>query len=647
MTSKLERRVWTRLVGGTALVAGCLVGSPAEAAKLLDALPLSGQKVRVDGLLREYPGSMDKLSVALKGKAGSDPRAAGKIGYDKKNVYVGMRIYDKKLVRTSAAGPSEDHAVLTLTVPTPSGGSKTSTFLLYPGVRGKAGGTVKLKGRGAVAGAKLVEAQDTKGLTLEAQIPWARIAGASKIRSGLKASLKYVDSDSAGSISGIIGTSRAPVPLLLENEQGLRKNLLDPKSLGLNPARAAYGNVSGGSKYERVAIHGRYLTIVGFDYRKGTQFFFKDLDVQGAGMVRRLSLIDFDGDGRKEVLVVRRSGGGNKYREMVWVLKLDKQGQAAVVFQHETGISTENGTIANKLVVVGGAKPAIRIEVGKTTGFDPDSYAEPRQADMPDALMPWKNVGSRTFAWDGSKFDKVKEKIVKPSYKSKATKRPKRPSGPPPPMAPRPPTAGELQDQVYALYRKERKVGKTKPRFDFVTDVAADSRPERVLIHGKDIVVFGKGFRSGTSYTYISIAAKRAQDILHVTARDLTGDGKAEIIVRLDLPTKTSKEFGEVLVHRRTLVVYKVGEQGLSRIFAAETSRKMEGNRIVGALKFIRGKKGYELELRSGTAKGWTQKTYPFPVETATSAGFEPLLVPWGALKKIRYRYDGTKYQRQ
>ena len=156
-----------------------------------------------------------------------------------------------------------------------------------------------------------------------------------------------------------------------------------------------------------------------------------------------------------------------------------------------------------------------------------------------------------------------------------------------------------------------------------------------MLIHGKDIVVFGKGFRSGTSYTYISIAAKRAQDILHVTARDLTGDGKAEIIVRLDLPTKTSKEFGEVLVHRRTLIVYKVGEQGLTRIFAAETSRKMEGKRIVGALKFIQGKKGYELELRSGTAKGWTQKTYPFPVETATSAGFEPLLVPWGALRKI------------
>ena len=456
MKTPFERRARVRFLASALLVAGSLVASPASAAKLLDALPLSGQKVRIDGLLREYPGSMDKLTVALKGKGGTDPRAAGKIGYDKKYIYVGMRVYDKKLVRTSGATANEDHAVLTLTVPVPAGGTKTSVFHLFPGVRGKAGGVVKRRGGGAVAGAKLVEAQDKKGLSIEARIPWARVTGASKVRSGLKANLKYVDSDSPGSVSAIVGTSRSPVPLLLENEQGLRKNLLDPKSLGLKPARSAYGNVSGGSKYERVSVYGRYLTIVGFDYRKGKQFFFKDLDVQGAGMVRRLSLVDFDGDGRKEVLVVRRAGGGTKYREVVWVLKLDKQGQAAVVFQHETGISTEDGTIQNKLVIVKGSKPAIRIEVGKTTGFDPDSYAEPRQADMPDALMPWKNVGSRTFAWDGSKFEKTNEKIVKPTYKAKGTKkRPKRRTGPPPPMAPRPPTADELQNQVYALYRKE------------------------------------------------------------------------------------------------------------------------------------------------------------------------------------------------
>ena len=163
-------------------------------------------------------------------------------------------------------------------------------------------------------------------------------------------------------------------------------------------------------------------------------------------------------------------------------------------------------------------------------------------------------------------------------------------------------------DKVYALYRTDRGVKKGKPSFDFVTDVAGDETNERVLVHDKDIVVFGKKFKGGTSYVYTTIGVKEARDVLEVSARDITGDGRAEIVVRGIIPVQASKQLGGEVVTRHALMIYRVTEDGVSRVFAAETGRSLEDNAILGRISFVPsdagdGRNAMRIRLKPGASQ--------------------------------------------
>ena len=614
---------------------------------MIVAEPMQGEKLRIDGDLREWPNKMTELGDTLSGSGGSDPQAAVTIGYDEANLYVVLKIHDKRIVRTPAAGPSEDHASLSLAFPR---GRDFSTYEveLYPGNPGKVAGAVKLKGA-AVTGAKIVEAPSEGGLHVEAQIPWSAFPGADTVRVGLRAAVSYTDVDASGSVVGVISTAsgrtgRALPALLLEAEEGLESELLRPKGLSV-ASREAFGNVSGDAMVERVAIFGDSLAIVGPHYRGGKEFYLADLGVKDGSMVTRLELVDFDGDGHDEIVVQKRIGAPDKYREVLTVTKVSADDTPYQAFAQEVAIKTADGKIENHVSL---KNRSIEIAQGEATGFEPDSYAEVTPSEMGSALLPWERVGSRTFKWQGKGFVEAGTTPFAPVAGTgrPANARSSTPaaSGPEAPPAPRAPTSDELLDRVYALYRKERAVGGGKPRFDFVSDVAGDRGPERVLLHGKDLVVFGKGFRQGLSYAFITLGVADPKDVIDVTARDVTGDGKAEIIVRAVLHAKASKALGGDVVERRALMIYGIKDDALARIFAAETSRAVGDKEIIGAVAFEPGKRGLEIELRPVRALGWTEKSYPFPPDTTTAGGLEPLLLPWGGAGVRRYHWDGKAF---
>jgi hypothetical protein len=643
-------RTLYRLAVGLAVLGFAL---PAVAGgRMIVAEPMQGEKVRIDGDLREWPNKMTDLGETLSGTGGGDPRAAVTIGYDDLNLYVVLKIFDKRIVRSAAAGANEDHATLSLAFPR-ARDFNTYEVELYPGNPGKVPGVVKLKGS-ALALAKIVEAPSEGGLHLEAQIPWSAFPDAAKVRVGLRASVSYTDADGPSSISGVISTAtgragKALPPLLLEAEEGLESQLLKPKGL-VNSAREVFGNVAGDGMFERVAVFGNSLAIVGPHYRGGKEFYFADLGVRDASMVTRLSLLDFDGDGREEIVIQKRVGAPDKYREILTVTKVGSDDTPFQAFAHEVGIKTAEGRIENR---VSFKNNALEVAQGESEGFDPASYSEVTPSAMGSALLPWESVGSRTFKWVGKGFEQADQtpftpKGSAPSSAKNARKGraagPAKASGPKAPPAPRAPSSDELLDRVYALYRKDRGVGGGRPSFDFVTDVAGDLGPERVLVHGKDLVVFGKGFRQGLSYAFITIGVTDPKDILDVTARDFTGDGKAEIIVRAVLHAKASKALGGDMVERRALMIYGIKDDALARVFAAETSRAVGDNEVLGAVAFQPGKRGLEIELRPARALGWTEKSYPFPADTTTAGGLEPLLLPWGDSGKRRYHWDGSAY---
>jgi hypothetical protein len=438
-------------------------------------------------------------------------------------------------------------------------------------------------------------------------------------------------------------------PLILEGESALYDALIVKRHLNPKPVRQVVGNVSGDALKESVAIYERYLTIVGPGFRGGQQFYFHDLAVDEGGDVTRLDLVDFTGDGRDEIVLQKTLSveGGERDILQVWTVK--SKDEPALIFQHEVGAQAKSGRVSNRVKIKAGRSPEIIIERDKADEeLDPTEIGLPA-ADTHPALMPWDGVKSRTYGWEKGEFVVKGEKEGKARPKKGGASSPRpgaAPRGPahdvPPP--PRPPSADELQDQVYAMYRKERGVGKSKPRFDFVTDVAADKQNERVLIHGKDVVAFGKGFKGGTSYVYLSVGVEEPNDILGVTALDLTADGKAEVIVRAVIRAKASKNLGGKVITRHAVFVYGITEGGVYRIFAAETGRSLDGNAILGQIAFVPADKGYEIQLRPGAAVGWTQDNYPFPPDRFPYGGLEPLLLPWTDMNNRVYFYDGDKF---
>jgi hypothetical protein len=626
------------------LLLATLITTPCALAanRALIAEPVQGEKIRIDGDLREWPAKMTSLE-------GASFEARAVVGYDDSNLYLALRAADKRIARTAAAKDAEDHATLTVSFPRGRGEYSTYEVEVYPGNPGKLPALVKV-GNKTVSGAKAVENATDKELFLEASIPWATFPEASKTRVGLRASVSYTNVDSPGTVKAVVSTSggksgRGLGPLLLEAEQGLL-DLLRDKGLSDVPAREAYGNLSGDGMFERVAIFGPYITISGPKFRGGKEFYFAELGVSGADMITMLKLADFDGDGHQELVLKKRLGAADKYREYLEVTKIGRDDAPFVAFTHEVGIKTQDGTISNKVKIEDGS---IEVAQGESDGFEPDSYNEPLPGgNVASALLPWESVASRTFKWQGNGFVKADEETQSPKHKGSAKKAAaarSKPSddGPAQPAAPRPPSADELLDRVYALYKKDRGVSGGRPRFDFVSDVAGDSGPERVIVHDKDIVVFGKGFRAGTSYSFITVGVSDPKDILDATARDLTGDGKAEIVVRAVMRAKASKELGGDTIDRHALLVYGIKDDRLVRVFAAETGRSLGKNQILGTVAFERAAKGMRIELRPGRAIGWTESSYPFPPDSTTAGGLEPLPLPWSGSKRS-YRWNGSAY---
>jgi len=630
------------------LAASFILASAATASaagRTIHAEPMAGEKIRIDGDLREWPAKMTDLAETVQGSAsGGEPKAGVVLGYDDTSLYCVLRVTDKKLVRSAGGGSSDDHATVYLAFPR----GQTYEIGLFPGDPGKSPGLVKVKGS-ALASAKLVEAPTPKGYDIEAAIPWSAFPEAARTRVGLRAAVRLTDADGPGSVKAVIATSAAVAgkalpPLPLSAEEGLDEYLTKEKGLGSNPQREAYGNVSGDGMLERVAVFGPFIAIVGPGFRGGKEFYVGELGVGDASMVTRLELTDFDGDGHDEIVVQKRFGDKDHYREVLTVTKVGRDDQPFQAFAHEVGIKTKDGFVANKVSIHGGT---IEIAQGDADGFDPGAYDEPTPSDMGSTLLPWESVKSKSFKWQGDGIKPAGQASWTPKVTAqKGGPAPKQKvDGPARPPPPRPPSSDELLDRVYALYKKDRATGNAKPRFDFVTDVAGDTGPERVLVHDRDLVIFGKGFRAGTSYAFITVGVADGKDIVDATARDLTGDGKAEVIVRGVLHAKASKGLGGGTVDRYAVFVYGIQGDALVRIFAAETGRAVEKDRVLGTVAFERNDKGAtRIELRPGRAVGWSEKTYPFPEDTTTAGGLEPLVLPWSSTSARRYKFDGKAY---
>jgi hypothetical protein len=590
--------------------------------------------VKVDGVLNEWPALA--RGTPVKGNT----RSTMKIGlqYDETKLYVGADITD------ASFEPGKDHVSLIFAVPTPGGSYVTYDLGFFAGKPGETEGSVRFGRKGSVAGAKIVESPEAGGYAFEAVVPFGSIPELRTTRVGVHGLAAYVDGD--GVVATGPGDAQHPrdmpwVPS--EPELAMIEQLLQPKGLTRRaPDVELVADLTGDGVRERVAVWEHYLTICGTSYLGGTGFFFRDLQ----GQLVKLEARDVTGRGKADVIVRRKQSVGEAEREYLEVLTaMNATEEPRLTFAHEIAIRQSEHRIDNAVRM---GRGEIEVTVEPTTTWDPLTYKEPIASDVEPILFPWGGVKTQVYRFDGSKFSKGKEVAQKETFPSGGGGG-GTPDHPPPVHPAEPPTprvgkGGDLSAQLLEQYRKDRGVGAdVSPTVDLKVQVAGDGRPERVVLVGRDVVVFGPGFKGGTAYIFLTLSQfSDASDIKDLTARDLTGDGGADLVVRG--VRHVGSDTGPVDVE--VMFVYQVKPDAITRVFGIETAREQAGKRVQGLVQFIpaAGGKSFDILSAPGRATGWTQKTYPWNQDAPGSGAIEPLLLPWGGVSSVRYTWSGGGY---
>jgi hypothetical protein len=640
--TRLARRVEASLFS---LVLSVLLPGSVNAREMLALEPFQGKKIRIDGALGEWPSGFEVLGTRLEGDGA---KASGLVGYDETYLYLGLKADSARIVRRAPPGPGQDRASLEIYFPAAKGrAAQTHRVDFFPGDPGKLKGAVTVDGQ-LVPGAEIVEFPHEDGFDLEARLPWSALPEAAYLRTGLRGRLSFYDAVAPGKLAGAVTTSSkkdaAMPPLPLFAEAGLIDQLTSEAGRKVNADRQAFGELTGHGSLEKVALYGNLLSIVGPDYRGGKEYYLSPLDVDTPNQIRRLELVDFNQDGKAEIVLEKRLGSSKtKYRQVVQVLELDGQGAPQEIFLAEVAIVTDKGKIENKVSLASGAKAALVIEQGTYSGFDPETFREPRLGeDIPSALLPWDDVRVRRYVYRNHTLDLSQETkgtpLVRPKSAAVASTSTSRGNTQ---SAARASSQGDVT-ALYEAYKSAR--GPLGPIVaEHWVDVAEDGRPERVVLQDRDLLVLGEGFLGGKSYSYCQLPVKAAGDILSVTPMELTGDGRRELVVQALLRAKAGDKLDDREVVRQVLFVYRVQDGRLTRVFAAEVGRSFDNQQIVGTFKVQSGSGRPILEFGAGRAVGFTQKTYPFPQESEKS-GIEPLLLPWGPTKSKRFVFDHNAF---
>lgn len=606
---------------------------------------VSAGAIKLNGVLSDWPQAMTPLHVKVSGApgTGADLSVRVALAFDDQSLYVAGDVTDDKLVRTASYGEGEDHLSLVIVFPNEGSGATPFEVNLFPGDPGNVGGAVFLKGSGKIEKAQLVEAPQKGGYTFEAKIPWSTFPPASKTRVGLRGVVRFHDNDGSG-VKGVVGSSSESSParmprMPIDAERGIEESLAKEKGLTGAPQDDVIADVTGDELRERVVRWDQFVIVCGPHFREGKEFLFHDLAVEKS-MIPSFEVKDVTGDAKAEIVVKKRLGSGNKWREVLQILGVPGEA-ATTLFLHEIGMSTDAGAIQNSVRF---SSRQIEIGVGTSTASQA-TWSETPETSFDGALLPWGTIKSQTYQWDGSKFGKTKEeaKAAGGDGDKPVKARSEGPAQPPPA---RPPTADEMQDQLLALYKRDRKVGaKESPRFDLAANVADDAQNERVLVFGRDLVVFGRGFLKGAGYVSLAVGFADAKDVLAVTTRDLTGDGRAEILVRGVLHMKAPKDLGAGTVDREVLLVYSVQDNKVVRVFGAETGLSLGDRRLTSTLAFLPTAKGTTLSLGPGHAVGWDEKSYPYKQDSSPVGALEPLVLPWTD-SPVRYAWTGQAFSR-
>jgi hypothetical protein len=163
----------------------------------------------------------------------------------------------------------------------------------------------------------------------------------------------------------------------------------------------------------------------------------------------------------------------------------------------------------------------------------------------------------------------------------------------------------------------------TAPKFELLADIRGDVMKERVAVYDRYITVMGPNYRGGKEYFFRDLGS----DIEGLEARDVTGRGKQDLVIRRKMGGQDTREW---------LDVWSFFDDEPTTVFSHEISVTVGSSKVTNAVHVA----SKEIDVSYDPAVGFDATSYRQPRAIDT----EPVLLPWGPVKSQVYRFDGSKF---
>ncbi len=337
--------------------------------------------VEVDASLDDWRG----MSALRRGERSADASFELRCAFDAEQLYLSVRLRDERLIRSGKRGGDgrgEDALQLSLR----AGAASAWKLTFFPGTSGFR--ARRDGGEGARADDSLLD----DGWQLELAVPLRRIPGWGGSTPLVLGEVSYADVDRPGGAAEARPSFRGA--LHFSTHQPALRGFLS--TAGLRPGDLRLDQLAqldGLPGTERAVAGGRFLGVL------TDSFAFIQLPLDSPGDLRRVEVIDFDGDGRSSLLAhyVERGGGGS--REVVTVWRVNAAGELERALALEVALELGGRRLANRwsLVPAGSRRAGGKRRRARSVG--PGARGP---VDIVVEVAPEDNAG-----WDAASFDRV------------------------------------------------------------------------------------------------------------------------------------------------------------------------------------------------------------------------------------------------
>lgn len=533
-------------------------------------------EVNVDGTSVDWPSGWRSL-----------PEGVGRyqIVFDEQAIYVVAEVNDNRIIHRSGAQPGDrfDLGV--------AHGPEVSRLLLVPGQSGRTRSEVRLIRGGRetlVSTATVVEMTAEDGFTIEARVPFLAIGMRDRPSEiGMVAAIVDVD-QAAHPSEHVVATGNFEEPNLWPRftfrDQFMQfvDDFARRQQVAPTIRQEWRRNVRGGSEQERLVLLDRFLIV----HEASAAFSFVRFDVARPVDVLEVSFADLTGDGLNDLVARLRRGDS----EVLQVTALSDR-TARQLFSVEVARVHQGRRIATTAAI----RERNR-EIVLTSSGDATPIALPALEGSEPLVVPWEFQEVR-YRWNGTRFERTGQRpatgaAAPPTTAARGRREQPAVVSPPDP---------EVTRTIAAIWPAvESALGQNRYTHSVDANLFGGRDAESVRIYQNHLVIASVDAPQGREWQMLDLPVS-GSNILSLEAADVTGDGLAELRVRIRSNATVTRGAESISIARELVWVIRVTDVRSEVVFRHELRRQGMGSVLACNLT---PRRGGGLEVRPEAPQG-------------------------------------------